>query len=103
MGDWWTCNRCGHAFGEFGVDRPSGCTQCHSADLAPGLTPPSERLAQLEKDLRELRGRVSGWFNEARCANDASAAVKAMCLTFTMELDALIRKHCPDGGGEPTS
>ena len=102
MGDWWTCNRCGHAFGEFGVDRPSGCTQCHSADLAPGLTPPtdSERLARLEKDLRELRERFLRRETDyrARAPYDGSGSACGDCASA---VEDLMRENdiSPDGEG----
>ena len=86
------------------MDRPSGCTQCHSADLAPGLTPPtdSERLARLEAALEKLRVNC---IDAPHCQGDDLKAElsRAVCKIFGQELDALIAKHCPDGEGEPTS
>ena len=98
MGDWWTCNRCGHVFGEFGVDRPSGCTQCHSADLAPGLTPPTERLAALEKAVRELKAKFHDWFT----FNDKDLPERAGAYRVAeLELGSLMSAHgiSPDGEG----
>ena len=80
------------------MDRPSGCTQCHSADLAPGLTPPtdSERLARLEAGLRGLREEYDIW--------ERRAQRKDRCYAFAecrRRLDNLMRRNgiSPDGEG----